>query len=133
MSRLLKILPVILVVAVVAACSTSKVSGPDGASLTLVRPSNQTLEPGETNKISIAVMRSNFDGAVPISFSGLPSGIRVVERDLSIPADDSIRTFTFYADPSVAPVVDQIVRVRAEGPGGIAATETFLVTVQRGS
>lgn len=133
MPRLLKILPAILVVAVVAACATSKVDGPGGTSLTLVRPSNQALEPGETNEISIAVVRSNFRGAVPISFSGLPRGVRVVETDLYIAADDSIRTFTLYADPGAAPAVDQVVHVRAEGPDGIATTETFLVTVQRGS
>ena len=113
-----------------ASCATSTVDGPHDVSLTLVRPANQTLKPGETNKISIAIVRKNFDGAVPLTFSGLPSGVEVVEQDHRIEAGDSIRTFTLYADPGTDVVVDRVVRVRAEGPNGIATTQTFRVTVQ---
>jgi len=112
-----------------AAC-TSTVKGPNDTSLTLVRPSDQSMSQGDTNQVSIMIRRANFEKDVPIKFSGLPSGVSIVEKDRIIPSGDAMRTFTLYADTDAKIVADQEVLVTVEGPGGIKATETFKLSVK---
>jgi hypothetical protein len=119
----------ILLAAFLISCA-STVRGPNDSALTLVKPVDQTMAQGETNKITITVARRNFDGKVPIEFSGLPSGVEIVENDREISADDNMRTFTLHAENDARPTSDRVVHVRAEGPSGIATTQTFRLTVR---
>jgi hypothetical protein len=119
----------LLSVVALAAC-TSTVEGPDDTALTLVRPVDQSMEQGATNEVKIVVHRKNFVRDVPVKFKDLPSGVKVVERDLEIPADDTTRTFTLYAERDAKPVSDHAVHVTVRGPEGIETTETFRLTVK---
>jgi len=112
-----------------AAC-TSTVKGPGDTSLTLVRPADQSMRQGETNEVSIMIQRENFSKAVPVSFSGLPSGVKIIEKDREIRSGDAVRTFTLYADNDAGLVSNHEVLVTVEGPGGTKVTEIFLLSVK---
>jgi hypothetical protein len=112
-----------------AAC-TSTVKGPDETSLTLARPADQSMRQGETNQVSIMIQRQNFSKAVPVDFSGLPSGVKIIEKDLEIPSGDATRTFTLYADNDAELVSNHKVLVTVEGPGGTKVTEIFRLSVK---
>jgi hypothetical protein len=115
-------------VAALAGCSTVK--GPQDTALTIVRPVDQSMEQGETNAIKIMIQRKDFSRDVPVKFEDLPSGVKVVEKDLTIPADDTSKTFTLYADDDAKPVSNHEVLVTVKGPDGIQASEVFRLTVK---
>lgn len=115
-----------------AACANT-VRGPDGERLTLVQPADQVMEQGETNKIAVTVTRVNFDGDIPISFDGLPSGVSIVEDDLKVPQGENLRSFTLHAKPDADVGVTEEVWVRAEGPNGMATSQAFTLTVKKKS
>lgn len=115
-----------------AACDTGKVQDERGNKLTLVAPADQTLEQGDTEKVTVAIARKGFEEAVTVRFEGLPAGVRVVEADPLIPKDDNTRTFTLQADATAALVENQTATVTASGPGGMSVSEQFKVTVKAG-
>jgi hypothetical protein len=111
-------------------CKHSTVQDSQGRSLTLMKPADQTVRQGETDQVAVSISRSGFSDPVSVRFSGLPSGVRVVEADKKIASDQSTANFTLQADPGADLVANHAVRVTAEGPSGVAATQDFKVTVK---
>ena len=115
----------------VAGCEKKTVvEGEGGKKRTLDKPSNVTLKQGETEKIKIEVKRTNLPGDVAIRFERLPKGVDVVENDARIVGDGKDATFTLRAAADAELVENSAATVTAQGPQGMAATETFNVTVK---
>jgi hypothetical protein len=114
-------------------CGTSTSKGPGGQELTLVKPADQTLTRGESNRVAVAITRDEFEGPVEVEFEDLPSGVRVVEGDVSIPADKNVMNFTLVADATAELVAEKPVRVVVKGPNGLETSVVFEVTVKEKS
>ncbi len=115
-------------VAVTGCSKKTEAAGREGTMLALKDPSDQTITQGGSDTVSISVDRHGFADAVQISFSNLPSGVKVAE-DATIPAGDSSRDFTLVAAPDAQIVNKQIVTVTARGAGAMP-TQTFELTVK---
>lgn len=125
-------LPLLAAVVAVSGCSSTTASGSRDRSITIVRPSDQTLRRGEINKVAIAILRQGFRADIQVSFEGLPAGVRVIEADRRFTEDDVVVTYTLFADNDAPPVREARVMVTAEGPDGLSASEVFHVTVDAG-
>ncbi|HYC78135.1 MAG TPA: hypothetical protein VEI02_10960 [Planctomycetota bacterium] len=113
-----------------AACGKTTVEGPAGQKLTIVKPADQTVKQGETNKVTITVNRTGFDAPVQIEVRDLPSGVSVAGGNtLTIPTDDNLVTVTLVAAADAPPTGDVRASVTARGLNGMAATEFFNVRV----
>lgn len=120
----------IALAAIAAGCHSTTVQGRGDLRITIVRPSDQSIRPGEINKVAIVVTRSGFRTDIRVRFAGLPKGVRVIETDRNFSEDDIVVSFTLHAANDAPPVEEALVKVTAEGPEGLAATETFRVTVR---
>jgi hypothetical protein len=118
-------------VAVFALCGCSTDENPKGWKLSLLKPMDQTLRRGATNKIAITVVRSGFDGEVDVEFEDLPAGVKVIE-DERIPGNENIRNFTLHAGNDADIVGNHVARVRVRGPKGtnLETSETFQINVK---
>lgn len=128
MTTLFRCSAVIALLAAGIGCEQSTVQGENGRKLSVVQPSSQTMNRGDTNKIDISVSRTNFGDALGVTFSDLPRGTTVVE-DKKIASDRSSGTYTLHSAPDADLVTNHVSRVTVEGPGGMTATETFKITV----
>jgi hypothetical protein len=114
-----------------AACSsTSSATGPRGESLTLVKPADQTVRRGETNKVSVWVRRDKFDAPIELTVDNLPRGLEVVERTARVEPGYDSTEFTLYAKPDADLVAGHAVRVTASAGGDMKAVEWFHVAVK---
>ena len=111
-----------------AGCEKTTVESSAGKKLTLVKPSNQTITRGETEKVMVAVARTNFEGPVMVRFNDLPRGVSVVDSTSNI--DGNERTFVLKAAADADLVKNHSASVTATGPDGMAATEKFEITVK---
>lgn len=115
--------------AVCVGCATTSASDTKGHKITIVKPMDQTLKRGETNKVAITVLRENLSAPLEVKFSNLPPGMQVVEKDRAIHNEETIVSYTLYADNKAALVSGNVVRVTVTAPDGLAATAEFNVTV----
>ncbi|MBI2921431.1 MAG: hypothetical protein HYY18_10150 [Planctomycetes bacterium] len=111
-------------------CGTTSATGPGDKKLTLVKPANQTLNRGDINRIAITVVRENIAPDIPIRFTNLPDGVKVIEKDKKFEEDEIIVNYTLFAANDADLVEGHVVKVTAEGPDGLAVTETFEVSVK---
>lgn len=118
-----------LVLVLAAGCEKTTSTDAKGRKLTLLKPMDQALKRGELNKVNITIGREGFSAPVEIRFENLPRGLQVVEKS-SIAGDRNMQAYTLHADNDAALVANQEVRVVAEGPEGLTASETFKVTVK---
>lgn len=102
---------------------------PEVPSLTVVRPSDQALRRGETNRVTVEVRREGLPGAVALEVSNLPAGVEVIGEMPKL--EDGVTTgeLTLYAHPDAVLVTGHAVQVTARGPGEVAASEWFHVDV----
>jgi len=107
------------------------VEGESGKKLTVKAPANTSLKPGETATINVDITREKFNDPVELKITGLPTGVHIMENDLTISKDATGAKLTLKADPDAKPVDDQKVTVTASG-GGIHPEATFKVTVKKG-
>lgn len=128
----LTLVPAFLLAAVIG-CQKTTVEGTDGKKLTLTKPSDQTLRQNGTNEIRIAIKRENFRDAVTVRFDNLPEGVQVLDTDKKIGPSDTTANFTLKADDKARLVDNHEVKVTAEGPDGMKATETFKLAVKERS
>ena len=105
----------------------SSASGRGNTRLALNKPTNQTVKQGDTDKVKVSIDRSGFGDAVKVSFSNLPTGVKVTED--TIAAGDSSKDFVLVADPTATVVNNHIVTVHAKG-AGIDTSTTFELTVK---
>jgi hypothetical protein len=127
MSRTSVVAAALLSLLAVGCNKQAEAGGRQGTMLALNDPSDQTITQGASNPISISVDRHGFADAVQVSFSNLPTGVRVQES--AIPAGDSKRDFVLVAAPDAQIVNNHIVTVTARGSGA-APTQTFELTVK---
>jgi hypothetical protein len=121
--------PVIAIAVLAAGCQSTTAKGAGAVKMTLVRPVDQSLRPGEINTVSVMILRENFYSDVRISFSGLPEGVKVLEGDRRFKQDDIVVDFTLHAANDAPQARDVPVTVTATGPDGLTASEMFHVTV----
>lgn len=127
---LLAALAVAAFTAIPMGCGSSTGKGPGGRELTLIKPADQTLSRGESNRVAVAIARDEFEGPVRVTFEGLPDGVRVAEGDTSIPADANVMNFTLVADATAEIVSDKPVKVVVTGPDNLTTSEIFEITVK---
>lgn len=106
------------------------VEGKGHEKLSLDDPSDVTIERGGTAKIDIDISRKDLAGDVAISFSKLPAGVDVVDASNKIVGTGTEATYTLRASPTADLVEKSVATVTATGPGGIAVTQSFDVTVK---
>src|SRR5690349_387352 len=84
--------------------STAPSTNPDKPSaerrLTVVVKGDQTVTQDKTDEILVTVDRHNANGPVDVEFQKLPSGVELVTKDMTIPADKSTLTATIKASPT---------------------------------
>jgi hypothetical protein len=115
----------------VTGCQKTTVEGSSGKKLTLVKPTDSTVKRGSTEKVSIAVTRQNFSGAVTVKFGDLPKGITVADGGNEIEGNE--RTFVLSAADNADQVSNHTATVTVTGPEGMSATEQFNITIQEKS
>jgi hypothetical protein len=120
----------VLAVLLPLGCASTSASGSDGKKLSMLKPVNQTLKRGDTNKIMITVWRESISSDVSVRFANLPDGVKVIEQDKKVKDSDTIVNYTLFAANDAGLVSGQVVHVTAEGPDGLAVTESFEVTVK---
>ena len=113
-----------------AACASTTATGPRGEELTLVKPADQTVRRGETNKVSVYVQRDKFDAPIDLKVDGLPAGVEVVERGPRVEAGSNLAEITLYAKPDADLVTGQAVKVTAIGGKDLTAIQWFHVDVK---
>ena len=111
-----------------AGCEKTTVESSAGKKLTLVKPLDQSVTRGETEKVSVVVARTNFDGPVMVKFDDLPRGVSIVDSTSSIEGNE--RTFVLKAAADADLGKNHRATVTATGPDGMAATEKFEITVE---
>ncbi|MCE9582764.1 MAG: hypothetical protein K8T20_09745 [Planctomycetes bacterium] len=111
-------------------CTTTSANGSGGKKLTMVKPMNQTLKRGDTNKVAISIMREGITSEVAVRFDNLPKGVKVIETDKKAHEGEYIVNYTLFAANDAGLVTGSVVKVTAEGPDGLAVTETFEVSVK---
>lgn len=102
----------------------------DGASLTLLQPSDQMFRQGQTIRLTVKIDRGDFTDPVYIQFDGLPDGVKVVERDATIPVGAWYASFTLQADETADIVENHLVRVTAKTQEGLELSQIFRLTVE---
>jgi len=111
-------------------CSSTSATGSGGKKLTMIKPMNQTLKRGDTNKVAISIGRENISSDVAVRFDNLPKGVKVIETDKKVQEGQYIVNYTLFAANDAGLVAGNVVKVTAEGPDGLAVTESFEVTVK---
>jgi hypothetical protein len=119
-----------LALAGVAGCEKSTVETTGGRKLTLMRPADQTVKQGASEKFAIVIVRKGFDNPVKIDVDNLPKGVSLVGGDHeTIPTGALKIDMTLVADRDAPLIKDHIVTVHAKGPDDAKVTEQFKVTV----
>jgi len=98
--------------------------------LKLTSAKDQTITRGATDKVDVKITRTNFDDPVNIELSGLPKGVEVVEKEMTIPSAATTLTFTLRAAADAAQG-DHNVTITATTPGiAEKTTQSFKLTVK---
>lgn len=100
-----------LLVGVVTGCEKTTAGAADGRQLSVMKPSNVTLKRGESGEVIVNIERKNFRDPVMVSFSQLPTGVEVNDKDKQIPAEATSASFTLKAGAQVVPVTDHRVEI----------------------
>ena len=111
-------------------CGSNTAKDAGGRELTIVKPADQTIKRGESNRVAVAITRDEFEGPVNVRFEGLPAGVKVAEGDVTIPADKNVMNFTLVADVSAELVAEKPVRVVVTGPNNLVTSEVFELTIK---
>ena len=101
-----------------------------GKAITITKPADQTITQGGSEPVTVHISRSQHSDPVTVHMTGLPAGVSVAEADKRIASDQTSAVFTLIATPTAAVVNNHSVKVTADGPEGLAVSETFLLTVK---
>lgn len=123
------ILSVLTFAVLLAGCGKAvTVEGQAGAKLSLSKPSAVTLHRGDMTKMDVKITRHDLPGDVAFRFDKLPKGIEVIDGSNKLAGDQV--TFTLRAADTADLVENSAADLTATGPGGIAVTQSFNVTVK---
>jgi hypothetical protein len=127
---------------VVTGCQKTSTTGPGGTKvgggttdkkeLTLTAATSQTLARGASDKVMLTINRDNFSDPVKVRFENLPTGVTVVDKDITIASGDNKATVTLQAD-ATAPIGDHQVKIVAEAPGVAPNEQAFKLTIKEKS
>jgi len=101
----------------------------EGNTFVLTKPSDQTIKKGDTDKIKISVDRKGINAPLDVTFSDLPKGVSLVEKEAKIAADQNSAEFTLKADADAPAVVNHQSTVSVKG-GGTETSANFNTTVK---
>jgi hypothetical protein len=110
-------------------CASTSTSSTGPKKITLKKPSNQTLKRGATSVVEVKIFKENLNSDVTVRFENLPRGIEVTESESNSKDNECIVNYTLSATLNAGLVSEQVIRVTAEGPDGLAVTESFELTV----
>jgi len=113
-----------------AACTSATAIGAKGESLSLFKPADQSLKPGDATRVSVVVRRDALPGAIDLDISRLPAGVDVVGGPLQIAAGSNFGEFTLQAERDAPLVTSHPVQITARAATGVTVTQTFTVTVK---
>jgi hypothetical protein len=97
--------------------------------LSVTAAKEQTISRGSTDKVTVSVNRDNFNDPVVISFTGLPAGVEVVEKDMTIASSASSITLTLKASAEAA-LGEHNVTINAEAGNLPKNTQAFKLTIK---
>jgi uncharacterized membrane protein len=106
--------------------------GEGGKKLSVKAPGDTNLKQGDTTTINVDITREKFNDPVDLKFTGLPEGIIILEKDLTISKDAATAKLTLKAAADAKPVDDHKVTVAASG-GGMKPEATFKLSVKKGA
>jgi len=110
-------------------CQQSATTEANNKKLTLEKPSDVTLKPGDTSQETVSIKRSGFRDPVTVTFENLPAGVTVQDMDQKIAAEASSAKFTLKAASDAKPTANQEARVIVKS-GELKASEPFKVTIK---
>lgn len=110
-------------------CSSTSTSSTGAAKITMNKPSNQSLGRGTTNTVEIKIWKENINANVSVRFENLPYGVEVTEKNTNSKDNNCVVNYQLSATDNARLVTDHVVRVTAEGPDGLAVTQSFEMTV----
>jgi uncharacterized membrane protein len=111
---------------------TVKKGADSGKKLTLKAPADASIKQGETAAINVDITRDKFNDPVELKITGLPDGVSVVEKDMTLAKDVTNLKLTLRAAADARTVDDHAVTVSASG-GGMTQEATFKVSVKKKS
>jgi uncharacterized membrane protein len=109
---------------------TVKKGADTGKKLTLKAPADASVKQGETATIIVDITRDKFSEPVELKITGLPEGVSVVEKDMTLAKDVTSLKLTLRAAADAKAIDDHPVAVSASG-GGMAQEATFKVSVKK--
>jgi hypothetical protein len=102
-------------------------SNSEGMRLALLKPANQWMKQGTTDRIAVIVERTGFRDAVEVKFLNLPKGVKV--EDPSIPEGTSAKDFILVAAPDAEIVADHAVTIEVRSHG-LMTSQPFQISVK---
>lgn len=133
-----KLLLLIAAVSLVGCNNTSTTSGTKVSTrtgevvtkkLSVTAAKDQTIARGATDKVSISISRTNMDEPVTISLTGLPAGVEVTDKEMTIPSGSNSITLTLKAGADAA-LGEHNVTIAAQAAGMDKNTQAFKLTVK---
>lgn len=117
---------------VVTGCKreSGTVTGPDGKKLTLTYPKQVDVAPGGTTKVVLTVARTNFDEPVTVEISGLPTGVSVADKDMTIAKGVTEGNFFLTATEAAKPGNGLAFKVTAKSAGMVNGPFDVKLTVE---
>jgi hypothetical protein len=106
-------------------------TGPNGASITLERPGDVTLQRGGTVSVPIKLTREREERPVTIDFDQLPPGVFVVQEDAKMYPDENVKEYQLRAGDSAALVEHHEVTVTASVGELKPKPQMFRITVKK--
>src|SRR5262245_38642636 len=123
----LVVFPFCLLVSSCALGPSAVATSPDGARLALLKPANQWMKQGSTDRVALIVQRTGFRDAVDVKFVNLPKGVTV--EATSIPEGESAKDFVLVAAADAAIVADHPVTVEVRSHG-LTTSQAFQLSVK---
>jgi hypothetical protein len=115
--------------------TTGSVPGPGPSGTTTVKkltvkgPTGQSIKQGDSNQVSISIVRDNFNDPVTIRLNDLPKGVVCVEDHVVVPAGDKSIKLTLKAAAD-AEIGEHDVKIDATAPGIDENVQTFKLNVK---
>ena len=81
--------------------------------LTVKSPGDQNVTQDQTDDMTISISRTDIGGPVDIELKGLPTGVSLVTKEMTIPAGKDSLKVTVKADPKAPPEEKHKVQVVA--------------------
>ena len=99
--------------------------------MSLTVPNDVTIDQGESETVKVSIDRDNFNEPVTVAFENLPAGVKLMEKDLTIPAGKESVQFTLQVERDAQPVENHPVRVKASGGGLNTEPAQFMLEIDK--